>query len=63
MKIIDNKLIANKGYLLKDKNDNGQTLDDGTYIEPYRTNIIFLAKQIDSLEKAKDLYEEVKIDE
>lgn len=61
MKIIDNKLIANKGYLLKDKNDNGQTLDDGTYIEPYRTNIIFLAKQIDSLEKAKEIYEEVEI--
>lgn len=63
MKVIDNKLIANKGYLLKDKNDNGQTLDDGTYIEPYLTDTIFLAKQIDNLEKAKEIYEEVEIDE
>ena len=60
MKLIDNKLIAEKGYLLKDINDNGETLEDGTVIEPYMTKEIYLAKQITTLEQAKELYEEVK---
>lgn len=60
MEIINNKLIAKKGYLLKDKKDNGQTLDDGTFIPPYLTDVIYLAKQIDTLEKARNLYEEVE---
>ena len=59
MKLIDNKLIADEGYLLKDKNDNGETLEDGTYIEPYKTDIIYLGVQIKTLEQAKELYEEV----
>lgn len=62
MKIKNNKLIARDGFLLKDKNDNGQMLDDGTFIKPYLTNTIFLAKQIDTLEKAKELYEEVEVE-
>ena len=60
MKLIDNKLIAEEGYLLKDINDNGEKLEDGTFIEPYKTKEIYLAKQITTLEKAKELYEEVK---
>ena len=60
MKLIDNKLIAEEGYLLKDKNDNGETLEDGTFIEPYKTKEIYLAKQIKTLEQAKELYEEVE---
>ena len=60
MELIDNKLIANEGYLLKDKNDNGETLEDGTFIEPYMTKEIYLAKQIKTLEQAKELYEEVE---
>ena len=60
MKLIDNKLIAEEGYLLKDINDNGETLEDGTYIEPYKTKEIYLAKQINSLEQAQKLYEEVE---
>lgn len=63
MKLIDNKLIAEEGYLLKDINDNGEKLEDGTFIEPYKTKEIYLAKQITTLEKAKELYEEVKIEE
>ena len=63
MKLIDNKLIADKGYLLKDINDNGKTLEDGTFIEPYKTNIVYLAKQITTLEQAQKLYEEVKKEE
>lgn len=60
MKLIDNKLIADEGYLLKDINDNGEELEDGTFIEPYKTNIVYLAKQITTLEQAQELYEEVK---
>ena len=61
MKLIDNKLIADKGYLLKDINDNGETLEDGTFIEPYKTDIIYLAKQITTLEQCKELYEEIEV--
>ena len=60
MKLIDNKLIAEEGYLLKDKNDNGEKLEDGTLIEPYKTKEIYLAKQIKTLEQAMELYEEVE---
>ena len=60
MKLIDNKLIAEEGYLLKDINDNGEKLEDGTYIEPYMTKEIYLAKQITTLEQAQELYEEIK---
>ena len=60
MKLIDNKLIAEEGYLLKDINDNGETLEDGTFIEPYMTKEIYLAKQITTLEQAQELYEEIK---
>ena len=60
MKLIDNKLIANEGYLLKDINDNGEKLENGTFIEPYKTKEIYLAKQINSLEQAQELYEEIK---
>ena len=60
MKLIDNKLIAEEGYLLKDKNDNGEKLEDGTFIEPYMTKEIYLAKQITTLEQVQKLYEEVE---
>ena len=60
MKLIDNQLIADDGYLLKDINDNGEKLEDGTFIEPYMTKEIYLAKQITTLEQAQELYEEVK---
>ena len=60
MKLIDNKLIAEEGYLLHDKNDNGETLEDGAFLEPYKTKEIYLAKQITTLEQAMELYEEVE---
>lgn len=60
MKLIDNKLIAEEGYLLKDINDNGEKLEDGRFIEPYMTKEIYLAKQITTLEQAQELYEEIK---
>lgn len=52
-------LKAGEGKLLKEKNDNGETLEDGTYIEPYKTDIVYLGVQIKTLEQAKELYEEV----
>lgn len=50
-----------EGKLLKDKNDNGETLEDGTCVEPYKTDIVYLGVQIKTLEQAKELYEEVDI--
>ena len=47
------------GKLLKEKSDNGKTLEDDTYIEPYKTDIIYLGVQIKTLEQATELYEEV----
>ena len=60
MKLIDNKLISGYGYLLKNKNDNGEVLEDGTIIEPYKTKIIYVGKQITTLDQCKELYEEVE---
>lgn len=60
MKLIDNKLIAEDGYLLKDKNDNGEILEDETIIEPYKTKIVYVGKQITTLEQAQEIYEEVE---
>lgn len=54
-----NILKADEGKLLKEKTDNGETLEDGTYIEPYKTDIVYLGVQIKKLEQAKELYEEV----
>ena len=55
-----NKLIAEEGFLLKDKNDNGEVLEDGTIVEPYKTDIVYLGKQITTLEEAQEIYEEVE---
>ena len=67
MKIIEenniNVLIPETGYLLKDKNDNGEVLEDGTIIPPYLTDKIYLAKSITTLEQCEKLWEEVKVDE
>lgn len=64
MKLIDKEkfkvLIADEGYMIKDKSDNGEVLDDGTIIEPYKTKIIYVGKQITTLDQCKELYEEVE---
>lgn len=60
MKLIEKNnlkiLRAEEGFLLRDKNDNGQKLEDGSFIEPYRTKEIYLGVQITTLEEAKNLY-------
>ena len=56
-------LIPEIGYLLKDINDNGEVLEDGTVIAPYLTDKIYLAKSITTLEQCKKIWEEVKADE
>ena len=58
-----NVLIPEQGYLLKDKNDTGEILEDGTVIPPYLPDKMFLAKSIETLEQCQELWEEVKIDE
>ena len=61
MKLINgNKLIAEEGFLLKDINENGEVLEDGTIVEPYKTKIVYLGKQITTLEQAQEIYEEVE---
>lgn len=63
MEIIDKNglkiLKATKGKMIKDINDNGEILEDGTIIEPYLTDIIYLGSQIKTLEEVEKLYEEV----
>lgn len=56
-----NILQASEGKLLKLINDNGKTLEDNTFIEPYKTDLVYLNTSIDILEKAQKLYEEVDI--
>lgn len=65
MKLIERNnlriLQAEEGYMLKDKNDVGETLEDGTVVEPHLSEVIYLARQIETLEQAQELYEEVAI--
>lgn len=69
MKIIRNEkmnlniLIPEDGYLLKDKNDNGEVLEDGTVIPPYLTDKIYLASSIQTIDQCQELWEEVIKDE
>lgn len=56
-----NILKADEGKLLRNKNDNGETLEDGTYVPPYKTDTIYLSVLIDTLERAKELYIEEDI--
>ena len=58
-------LIADEGKLLRDKNDVYTPAiynEDGSILEeehrPYYTSVIFVAAQIDTLEKAQELYVE-----
>lgn len=49
-------LKAEEGKLLRDKNDNGEVLEDGTIIEPYRTDTIYLGIQVQTLAEAEEIY-------
>lgn len=58
-------LIADEGKLLREKNDvytPATYNEDGSIFEeehrPYYASVIFVAKQIDTLEKAQELYVE-----
>lgn len=56
-----NILKADEGKLLREKSDVGQTLEDGTHIGPYKTDIVYLGVQIKTLEQAQKLYVEEDI--
>lgn len=58
MKIIKNKLIAEDNCYIKDKNDLGQWIGD-KYINPSLYKYVYLGKQIDTLDKAKEAFEEL----
>lgn len=67
MKLLKNGNIdileAENGKLLKDINDNGYTYIDPEgneiYVPPHKTDKIYLGIQIQTLEQAQELYEEV----
>lgn len=64
MKIIGDKikrLEADEGYLLKEIKDNGHYEGD-VFIPPYTTKVIYLGIQIQTLEQAKEIYEEIEDD-
>lgn len=64
MRIIKNGnlriLKSEENKMLKDKNDNGEVLEDGTIVPPYLTDTIYLGCQITTLEQVQELYEEVE---
>jgi hypothetical protein len=53
-------LIADEGKKLKSKNDNGEVLENGTIVEPYLTDVIYLGNQITTIEEVENLYEEIE---
>lgn len=60
-----NILKPEQGKMLRNINDNGTDIEmkDGTVIheEPYLTDIVYLGKQITTMEMAKELYTEETI--
>lgn len=56
-----NILQADEGKLLKLIEDNGKILEDDTFLEPYKTDLVYVNTNIDTLEKAQKIYEEVDI--
>lgn len=60
MKLEGNKLTPEEGLWLKDINDHGQKTEDGPYIPPYLTKVVYVGRQITTLEQAQEIYEEVE---
>lgn len=56
-----NILKADDGKLIRNINDKEQTLEDGTTIEPYRTDTIYLSKLITTMKQVKEIYVEEDI--
>lgn len=61
MKFIKNRLVADDGYELKFKNDFGSYNRDNNYSYPNYFISCFPAKEINTVEKARDVFEEIKI--
>ncbi len=61
-----NILKPEKGKMLRNINDNGTDIEmeDGTVIHepPYLTDIVYLGKQITTMEMVKELYTEETIE-
>lgn len=64
-----NKLIPKKGYKLRDINDvyKEEYVDDNGNTVPehniYYSDFIYLASQVDTVDKAKEIYTEDKVSE
>ena len=61
MKFIKNRLVADEGYELKFKNDFGSYSHNNVYSYPSYFISCFPAKEINTVEKAHDIFEEIKI--
>ena len=62
MKLVKNKLIADKNKFLIETDDIGN-YDGKNYVFPKKYDYVFVGKQIDSIEKAKEAYKEINIDQ
>ena len=59
MKLIKNKLIPEENCVIIYKGDIGRYTDE--YIYPESFDLIYLGKQLDSLEKVNEVYEEITL--
>ena len=63
MKFINKMLVSDSGYELKFKNDIGSREEGKAYYAPSFFTECFPAKSIDTIEKAQEMFEEIKITE
>lgn len=55
-------LVSDEGKMLRDINDNGETLEDSTFQKPYYTTTIFLPENLTD-EEVYSLYVEEEVEE
>lgn len=63
MRFVKNRLASDNGCELKFKNDIGSRNGDNIYVAPSFFLSCFPAKNIDTIKKAQEIFEEVKISE
>ena len=61
MRFINKMLAADEGYELKFKNDRGGYNESGFYVAPSFFLSCFPAKSINTIKKAQEIFEEIKI--
>lgn len=63
MRFINKTLAADEGYELKFKNDMGSYNESGFYVAPSFFLSCYPAKSINTLKRAQEIFEEIKISE